>query len=114
MDFDPKAVLGWIIGMASTAIIGWIGIIRRIDSKISREEFTTNIERRDSRVRDDLKEILYKLDQQNSTMLQKFDQQDDLSAEWRTLTADKMQKISEELAVIKDRDSRKRDSRHDT
>jgi len=104
IELDPKTVVSTAMGAIGTAVIAWIGIIRRIDSKVSRHEFHENLERRDTRVRDDLKEVIERLGQQND----KLDKQNETSAEYRALSAEKLQKMSEDIAVLKDRAGRAR------
>jgi hypothetical protein len=97
MDIDPKTLITASIGFVGTAAIGWIGIIRRIDTKVSRHELHDNLERRDTRVQEDLKRVLAALDKQNEK-----------SAEHRKLTTDHLQELSRDIAVLKDRAGRSR------
>lgn len=81
-----------VTGVVITVVVGVIALIRRIDTKVSRPEFHQTFERRDTRVADELKEVLRKIEQQN-----------ELSAEYRALTTDKLEGLSKDMEVLKDR-----------
>lgn len=86
-----------ILGMAGGGVLLWIGLIRRVDTKVSHKELQDNLERRDTRVQNDIHQVLEELSKQN-----------EISAQYRKLTADQLQKLSEDMAVLKDRAGRAR------
>ena len=86
-----------VIGVLGTIAAIWIGLTRRVDTKVGRKEFHELLERRDTRVQDDLKEVLRKLEQQNET-----------SAEYRALATEKLETLSKDMAVLKDRAGQRR------
>lgn len=97
MTIDPQHLIGATIGVMSAGIAGWIGFVRRLESKVSRDEMHANLERRDTRVQEDLKRVLAALEKQNER-----------SAEWRKLSGDKFDRIHQDIAVLKDRAGRTR------
>lgn len=99
MDIDPRIIFGTAATVITGSAAAFIGFIRRLDSKVSRDEMHDNLERRDTRVQENLDRVLEALDRQNER-----------SAEYRKLTADQFQKLSEDIAVLKDRAGRRREN----
>lgn len=85
------------LGLVAGLIVFWIGVIRRIDTKVSSKDLHETLERRDSRVQNDIREVLTELGKQNET-----------SALHRTLTQNQLQALREDMAVLKDRAGRAR------
>lgn len=97
IDADVLGVIATFLTLAGGGVFAWMRLNRRVDAKIGRKEFQDILERRDTRVSDDLKEVLRKLEQQNET-----------SAEYRALSAEKLENLAKDLAVLKDRAGQRR------
>lgn len=108
MTIDPEKLFYWVLGNASVCAVGFIAMIRRIDTKASRaemdrrfdqnrEEQRQNLERRDTRLREEMSEILKRLDKQDTE-----------SGLHRKLMTDKLDHLREDMAVLKDRALRRR------
>jgi hypothetical protein len=80
------------LSLVAGLVVFWIGVIRRIDTKVSSKDLHDTLERRDTRVQSDIREVLNELGKQN-----------EVSAEYRKLTTEHLNRLSEDIAVLKDR-----------